>query len=70
MLMKFCPATGVEKPYPSEANKYRLYHGKVAWLFNPYSGERRNALDVGSDCFGHAIVDLIEVRKFTERKEI
>lgn len=67
MLMKFDPATGEEKPYPSEANQYRAYHGKVAWLFNPYSGARRDARDVGSDCFGHAIVDLAEVRLFTER---
>lgn len=67
MLMKFDPATGAEKPYPSEATQYRAYHGKVAWLFNPYTGDRRDARDVGSDCFGYAIVDLAEVRAFIER---
>lgn len=54
-LMKFDPATGEEKPYPSEAEQYRAYHGDVAWLFNPHSGERRDARDVGSDVFGHLI---------------
>ena len=34
-LMKFDPATCEEKPYPSNAEQYREYHGKVAWLFNP-----------------------------------
>lgn len=55
-LMIFCPATGIEKPYPSEANQYRDYHGKVAWLYNPYSGCKRDARDVGTDTFGVAII--------------
>lgn len=54
-LMKFDPVNGGEKPYPSEANQYRGYHGKVAWLYNPYSGEKRDARDIGSDTFGFAI---------------
>jgi hypothetical protein len=54
-LLKFDPATGEEKPYPSEAEQYRAYHGDVAWLFNPYSGERRDARDVGSDVLGYLI---------------
>lgn len=52
-LMKFDPATGSEKPYPSHAEQWRHWHGKAtAWLFNPWTGERRNAGDVGSDAFG------------------
>lgn len=54
-LMKYDPATGFERPYPSHAEQYRIYHGKVAWLFNPFTGERRDARDVGSDCYGYAI---------------
>lgn len=56
-LMKYDPADGSEKPYPSEAKQYRRYHGKVAWLFNPWNGARRNAADIGSDTFGNLIVD-------------
>jgi len=55
-LMIYDPATGAEKPYPSHADQYRIYHGSVAWLFNPWTGLRRDARDVGTDCFGYAIV--------------
>lgn len=52
-LMKFDPATGEEKPYPSHAAQWRKCHGKMtAWLFNPWTGTRRDAGDVGSDPFG------------------
>lgn len=54
-LMKFDPVDGAEKPYPSEANQYREYHGQVAWLYNPYTGEKRDPRDIGSDVFGLAI---------------
>ncbi len=56
-LMKYDPATGVEKPYPSSPNEYREYHGKVAWLYNPYTGVQRNAMDVGSDILGLLLLD-------------
>lgn len=56
-LMKFCPATRTPQPYPSHAEQWRKYHGKeTAWLFNPWTGEQRDARDVGSDTFGHLIV--------------
>lgn len=42
-LMKFDPATGAEKPYPSHAEQWRKYHGAAAWLFNPWTGTRRRA---------------------------
>lgn len=51
-LMKFDPASGWSKPYPSHAAQWREHNGKTAWLFNPWTGERRNAQDVGSDPFG------------------
>lgn len=55
-LMKFDPATGEPKPYPSHADQWRDWHGKAtAWLFNPWTGTRRDAGDVGSDTFGQLI---------------
>ena len=51
-LMLVDPATGGTTPYPSHAAQWREYHGKTAWLFNPWAGGRRNAMDVGSDTFG------------------
>ena len=56
-LMKFDPATGEQKPYPSHADQWREWHGKAtAWLFNPWTGTRRDAGDVGSDTFGQLIL--------------
>ena len=57
-LLRFDPATGVEKPYPSESEQYRDYHGNVAWLYNPYTGNLRDARDVGSDTYGHLIAPV------------
>lgn len=51
-LMVVDPATGGEKPHPSHAAQWREYHGKTAWLINPWTGARRKAEDVGSDTFG------------------
>ena len=52
ILMKFDPATGEERPYPSHATQWRNWHGTAAWLFDPWTGKRRNAYDVGSDVHG------------------
>lgn len=54
--MHYDPRTGTARPYPSEAGQYRKYHGKAAWLFNPYTGRRRAAEDVGSDPTGLLLV--------------
>lgn len=52
-LMNYDPATGEAKPYPSHAQQWREYHGYMtAWLFNPWTGERRDARDIGSDVLG------------------
>ena len=55
-LMKYSPDTGEERPYPSNAKQWREYHGRVAWLYNPWTGKQRDLLDVGSDVFGELIV--------------
>lgn len=56
-LMKFDPATGKPEPFPSHASQWRLWHGKDnAWLFNPWTGERRDSRDVGSDVSGLLIL--------------
>jgi len=55
-LMRFDPATGQGRPYPSHAAQWREYNGPTAWLFNPWTGDKRSPLDVGSDVFGHLIL--------------
>lgn len=54
-LMRFDPATGWSNPYPSHAAQWRDFNGSTAWLFNPWTGQRRCAEDVGSDTFGYLI---------------
>jgi hypothetical protein len=54
-LMKFDPATNEAAPYPSHAAQYRAYHGRVAWLYNPWTGRPRDPRDIGTDTFGHGI---------------
>jgi len=54
-IMKFDPAYGTERPYPSHAAQYRLWHGKIAWLFNPWTGQSRCPADIGSDITGSLI---------------
>ena len=54
-LMKYSPDTGEERPYPSNAKQWREYHGRVAWLYNPWTGKQRDLLDIGSDVFGELI---------------
>jgi len=57
ILMKFDPATGEERPYPSHAAQWREWLGVgTAWLFDPWTGMRRNSYDVGSDVYGLLIV--------------
>lgn len=55
-LMTFDPATGDTMPYPSHAEQWREWHGYgTAWLFNPWTGGRRSAGDVGTDVLGRLI---------------
>lgn len=55
-LMKFDPATGNPRPYPSNAKQWRDHHGKLAWLVNPWTEEKRDPGDIGRDPFGLLIV--------------
>lgn len=56
-LMKYDPATGEDKPYPSHAAQWRDWHGHAtAWLFNPWTGEKRDARNIGSDIGGLLII--------------
>jgi hypothetical protein len=50
------PATGRDAPYPSHAQQWREFHGTKAWLFNPWTGQRRTPEHIGSDTFGLLIV--------------
>ena len=56
-LMEFSPATGDKKPYPSHAHQWRKYNGERAFLYNPWTGKKRDSRDVGSDPFGQLIDD-------------
>lgn len=64
LLMRYDPATGADRPYPSHAEQWREWHGfSTAWLFNPWTGDRRDARDVGSDVLGRAILPPDEAMK-------
>ncbi len=54
------PAIGEPRPYPSHAAQWRAWNGDTAFLFNPWTGQRRDAKDVGSDPFGLLIVPPTE----------
>ena len=51
-LMRFDPVEGFRRPYPSDARQYREFHGPRAWLFDPWTGKRRDPHDIGTDPFG------------------
>lgn len=66
-LMLYDPANGSPRPYPSHAAQWRAYHGRDAWLFNPWTGTRRSAGDVGSDVSG-LLIDPGSGDVFIERR--
>lgn len=55
-LMKYDPASGEHRPYPSNAHDWRRYHGPTAWLYNPWTGNKRDPRDIGTDVHGILIV--------------
>jgi len=55
IYMKFDPETGIKIPNTTP-ELYRENHTGVAWLFNPWSGDKRDSRDIGSDVFGHLMV--------------
>lgn len=65
--MRYCPALGWEMPTPQDAAEWRDCNGERAWLFNPWTGNRRSAEDVGSDTFGHLIAPPGEVLRATQQ---
>ena len=54
-LMKYDPASGEKAPYPSHAGQWREWHGRTAWIWNPWTSIMRDPRDIGSDPFGHLI---------------
>lgn len=54
-LMRYDPVTREVAPYPSHAAQYRAWHGRVAWLYNPWTGQARDPRDIGADVLGHLI---------------
>ena len=55
-LMKFDPRNAAPNPYPSHAGQFREYHGLDAWLYNPWTGIRRDSRDIASDVLGNGIL--------------
>lgn len=53
--MSFDPVTGQSFSNPVDVNDYRIAYGKLAWLFNPWTGTKRDARDIGDDVLGLAI---------------
>ena len=60
-VLYYNPCTGTMYNLPEEAitaHEFRISNGVfAAWLFNPWTGAQRQAYDVGSDMFGHLIVN-------------
>ena len=56
-LMKVDPRDGSEQPYPSNAKQFREYHGEDAWLYNPWTTNKRDTRDIGTDVLGVAITN-------------
>lgn len=54
-LMKYDPRDRTKNPYPSHASQFREYHGNDAWIYNPWTGEKRDTRDVGTDVLGCGI---------------
>lgn len=50
--MVYDPSNREPHPFPLLASKWRVWHGKVAWLYNPWTGQPRDPRDVGSDPSG------------------
>lgn len=57
-VMNYDPAYGTPVPFPPHAVDYREFHGEIAWLYNPWTGAKRDPRDIGSDVLGHLIVDV------------
>lgn len=65
-LMRYDPASGEYHPYPSHADQWREWHGRMAWLYNPWTGQSRHPSDIGTDVMGHLIVPPGELVYYRE----
>jgi hypothetical protein len=53
--MRFDPVLGHPRPYPSHAGSWRLYHGALRWMFNPWTGKMRRPGEIAADPQGLAV---------------
>ncbi|QTB79308.1 hypothetical protein J3L14_17855 [Burkholderia pseudomallei] len=53
--MVFCPLSGERGPVPDIAAAWREQH-RVAWMFNPWTGEPRGLRDIEQDVDGRWIL--------------
>lgn len=53
--MLFDPYYGTPDPTPNIATEWRKVIDRP-WIFNPWTGTPRNALDLDSDLYGHLIL--------------
>lgn len=51
-IMSFDPVSGKPAVIKFTPHEYRQYHGLIAWLYNPWTGEPRDPRDIGSDVQG------------------
>ena len=54
--MNFSPDYGKADVYPKKAQEWREFHGDVAWIYNPWTGDKRDPRDIGSDVLGLLII--------------
>lgn len=50
--MEFDPATGERNPKITDAAEWRLKNNRTPWLYNPWTGELREAWKIGQDSQG------------------
>ncbi len=57
-IMLFDPFTGWSDmlPTPCHAAQSREFHGLMAWMYNPWTGEKRNPGDIATDIMGSGIL--------------
>jgi hypothetical protein len=68
--MRYDPVTGAVAPQPEMAEAYRVHHGPVAWLYNPWTREKRDARDIGTDVLGLLIVPVKPMGRQEQRKKL
>lgn len=66
------PSNGL--PYLTDADgptaeAFREQHGPVAWLYNPWTRERRDPRDIGTDVLGRLIVPPYEEGEYTPEEQ-